>query len=162
KPLASQPHDGSPQWLPGSSAVAQSPRARQAASPATVSAVTQQITFTRHVAPIIFGRCAPCHRPDGAAPFSLLTYSDVHRRARQIAPVTKTRSVPPWKSEPGYGEFIGQQRLTEAELETFELWLDEGAPEGAREALPPVPRWSESWQLGTPDLVLTSSEPYTL
>jgi tetratricopeptide (TPR) repeat protein len=70
--------------------------------------------------------------------------------------------MPPWKSEPGYGEFIGQQPLTKAEIETFERWTEEGALEGALQDLPPVPRWSDSWQLGTPDLVLTSPKPYTL
>jgi tetratricopeptide (TPR) repeat protein len=142
--------------------VAQRRHAEQAPSSGTVSAVTQPITFTKHVAPIIFDRCAPCHRPGGAAPFSLMTYSEVHPRARQIAAVTKSRYMPPWKSEPAYGEFIGQQPLTEAEIETFERWVEAGAPEGAPQDLPPAPNWSESWQLGTPDLVLTSSQPYTL
>ena len=162
KPPAPQPGDGSQKRLPGSSGVAQSPHAGQAASSETVSAVTQPITFTKHVARIIFGRCAPCHRPGGAAPFGLLTYSEVHQRARQIASVTKSRYMPPWKSEPGYGEFIGQRPLSKAEIDTFEGWIEQGAPEGVLQDLPPVPRWSDSWQLGTPDLVLTSPQPYTL
>jgi len=73
RPPAPQPGDGSQKRLPASSGVAQGPHAGQAASSEKVSAVTQPITFTQHVAPIIFGRCAPCHRPGGAAPFSLLT-----------------------------------------------------------------------------------------
>src|SRR5262245_17794907 len=35
----------------------------------------EPLTFNRDVAPIIFARCAPCHRPDQAAPFPLLSYS---------------------------------------------------------------------------------------
>ena len=39
-------------------------------------------TFTRDIAPIVFARCATCHRPGGSAPFALLTYDDVRARAR--------------------------------------------------------------------------------
>ena len=47
------------------------------------------ITFNRDIAPILFHSCAACHRAGEAAPFSLLTYSDVKRHARQIAAVAK-------------------------------------------------------------------------
>src|SRR5437763_6528166 len=59
-------------------------------------------TFARDVAPIVFRRCAPCHRPDpsmaghSTAPFSLLSYEDVKQHARQIAEVTERRLMPPW------------------------------------------------------------------
>ena len=39
------------------------PRA-QTPSPAAV-------TFSEHVAPIVFANCTPCHRPGEAAPFQL-------------------------------------------------------------------------------------------
>src|SRR5437773_9740 len=74
------------------------------------------ITFSRDIAPIIFARCGSCHRPDGDAPFSLLTYDTARQRAAQIADVTRRRFMPPWKSEPGYGEFAGQRHLTAAEI----------------------------------------------
>src|SRR5437867_4181385 len=41
-------------------------------------------TFARDIAPIVYSRCAPCHHPDGAAPFSLLTYADARRRGRHM------------------------------------------------------------------------------
>ncbi len=47
------------------------------------------VTFARDVAPIVFAKCSPCHHPGEAAPFSLLTYDDVRRRARQIVDVTQ-------------------------------------------------------------------------
>ena len=56
-------------------------------------------TFSRDIAPIVWQRCAECHRPDGAAPFSLLTYDDVRRRARQIADATGRGYMPPWMPE---------------------------------------------------------------
>ena len=49
----------------------------------------QSVTFNRDIAPIIFRSCSTCHRPGEAAPFSLLTYTDVKKHARQIAEVTR-------------------------------------------------------------------------
>jgi hypothetical protein len=120
------------------------------------------VTFSRDVAPILFQHCAPCHRPDQAAPFSLLSFADAQKRARQIAIVTAGRLMPPWLPEPGYGQFSGERRLTDRELEVLRQWADTGAAEGAAADLPAVPVFSEGWQLGTPDLVLKLPKPYPL
>ena len=55
------------------------------------------VTFTRDVAPILYRQCASCHRQDGAAPFSLLTYEDARRHGAQIATATASRYMPPWR-----------------------------------------------------------------
>ena len=123
---------------------------------------TPPITFTKHIAPIVFDRCAGCHRPDGPAPFSLLTYSAARVQATQIAAVTKRRLMPPWKSEPGYGEFIGHRPLSSAEIDLMQRWVDEGAIEGDARDLPRPPQWTLGWQLGTPDLIVSPAEPYAL
>jgi hypothetical protein len=119
-------------------------------------------TFTRDIAPIIFGNCSGCHRPGQAAPFSLLTYEDVAKRARQIAEVTTRRFMPPWLPEPGRGEFANERRLQAKEIELIRLWAANGARRGSPEALPPVPAWSSEWQLGKPDLVVEVPEAYSL
>jgi tetratricopeptide (TPR) repeat protein/mono/diheme cytochrome c family protein len=124
--------------------------------------LAEPATFTRHVAPILFDHCAACHRPGGSAPFSLLEYADVRPRAARIAAVTRTRLMPPWKSEPGYGEFIGQRPLSDAEIATIQQWVSEGARQGDVRYLPPRPDRNDGWQLGTPDLVLTPGQTYTL
>src|SRR5712691_11731275 len=69
-------------------------------------------TFTRDIAPVMDAACASCHRSGGPAPFSLITYDEVRRRATQIAAVTARGYMPPWKAEPESGEFVGQRRLT--------------------------------------------------
>ncbi len=112
------------------------------------------VTFTKDVAPIVFTSCATCHRPDGSAPFSLLTYADVKSRADAIVAATAARSMPPWKPEPGHGEFSGNRRLTEAQIATLRAWRDGGAVEGDPALLPPLPQWTGRWQLGQPDLIL--------
>jgi tetratricopeptide (TPR) repeat protein len=118
-------------------------------------------TFSRDVAPILLARCAPCHRPGGTAPFSLLTYADVRPRATLIARLTRDRVMPPWKVEPGYGEFVGESRLTDAEVGVIQQWTAGGAVEGSPADLPATPEWVEGWQLGQPDLVVTAPA-YTL
>jgi Flp pilus assembly protein TadD len=120
------------------------------------------LTFNKDVAPIIFDRCSYCHRPGQAAPFALLNYSDVKKRAKQIAEVTATRYMPPWLPEPGYGDFAGVRSLTADQLGVIQQWIAEGAIEGNRADLPPKPEWPAGWQLGVPDLVVTTPQPYTL
>lgn len=121
------------------------------------------LTFSRDIAPIVFERCASCHRPGQAAPFSLLTYDDVRTRARQIVEVTRRGYMPPWKPVAGYGErFLDERRLTEEEIRTIARWVDRGAPEGDPADLPPSPEWPQGWRLGPPDLVVTMAEAYAL
>jgi Flp pilus assembly protein TadD len=120
------------------------------------------VTFTKDIAPIIFRRCSLCHRPGAVGPFSLLTYEDVRRRARQIVEVTSRRLMPPWPPEPGYGDFADERRLTDEEIELIRRWVDSGALEGDPKDLPPRPAWPEGWVLGQPDLVVRMSEPYVV
>src|SRR5438552_3952122 len=121
-----------------------------------------QLTFTKDVAPIILEHCARCHRPGQSAPFNLLRFEEVKKRSREIADVTARRYMPPWLPEHGYGEFAGERRLTIDQLGILQQWLAEGAIEGQKSNMPPLPQWSGDWQLGPPDLVVTMPQSYTL
>ncbi|MDB4967376.1 MAG: Tetratricopeptide 2 repeat protein [Myxococcales bacterium] len=110
-------------------------------------------TFAREVAPIVFSRCAPCHRPGGAGPFALLGYDDVARRATQIARVTSRHIMPPWKAT-GDLAYTNARRLGDGEIETLRRWAEAGAPLGDAAAVPPAPAFASGWQLGTPDAVV--------
>jgi Tfp pilus assembly protein PilF/mono/diheme cytochrome c family protein len=121
-----------------------------------------QVTFNRDIAPIVFRSCATCHRPGEAAPFSLLTYSDVRKHARQIAELTRSRTMPPWLPEPQELKFADELRLPDAEIDRIERWVGQGAVEGDAADLPPQPKFVEGWRLGEPDLVLTANKPLTL
>ncbi len=121
-----------------------------------------KLTFTEHVAPIIFNNCSSCHRPGEAAPFPLLNYSDVKKRARQIAEVTGEKYMPPWHADAGYCEFLDERRITDEQIGMLRQWYEEGAVEGKPAKLPPLPKFSEGWQLGKPDLVVTMPDAYTV
>jgi len=49
------------------------------------------VTFAKDIAPVVFAHCATCHRPEGSAPFSLLTYADVREHAEKIAELSARR-----------------------------------------------------------------------
>ena len=120
------------------------------------------VTFNKDIAPIISKNCAPCHRPGESGPFPLLTYNDVKKHAEQIAAVTRIRFMPPWLPQPGYGDFVGERRLTEDEIRLLQQWVLEGAVEGDPKDLAPAPRFVEGWELGKPDLVVKVSRRYVL
>jgi tetratricopeptide (TPR) repeat protein/mono/diheme cytochrome c family protein len=125
-------------------------------------AAESNVTFNRDIAPIIFTSCASCHRPGEAAPFSLLTYEDVKKHARQIAEVTRTRNMPPWLPEPQELKFADEMRLSETQIDLIQKWVDQGAAEGDLADRPAQPKFTEDWRLGTPDLVLKAEEPLIL
>ena len=119
-------------------------------------------TFNRDIAPIVFHNCAPCHRSAGPAPFDLLSYENVSARAEQIAFVTETRFMPPWKPKRGYGSFAGERGLSAEQIATIRRWVDHGKQEGSPADLPPLPQWEGEWELGQPDLIAAMTSAYTL
>ncbi len=133
------------------------------------AASADQATFTRDIAPLVVDRCGMCHHPGGSAPFSLLTYAEVKQRAALIASATRSRYMPPWKADPDNGPFVGQHPLDDAQIALFARWASTGAAEGDPTDAPARVRdaqagrlWTGGWQLGTPDLIVTLPEAYTL
>lgn len=119
-------------------------------------------TFTKDIAPIVFDACVSCHRRGGPGPFPLTTYEEVRRHATQIAQVTRSRFMPPWKVEPGVSHFVGQRLLTDKEIGLIDQWVKNGAAPGEPAALPAAPAFADGWLLGKPDLVVKPEAPFTL
>ncbi len=134
---------------------------RGATSVPNPSAATH-ITFTEHVAPIVFRSCVPCHRAGRAAPFALQTYRDAADRADKIASVVVSRRMPPWQADPMCGPFANARLLTTNEIQTIAQWAANGKAEGDPKFLPPLPVFTERWQLGQPDLLVSTKIPYKL
>jgi Tfp pilus assembly protein PilF len=119
------------------------------------------VTFHKDVAPIVFANCASCHRPGGAAPFSLLTYADVVDHADDIVEQTTSGHMPPWLPAPGAFSFVGDRRLDAAEIATLAKWAQSGKQEGGPER-PTPPVFADGWESGTPDVVLTVPKPFVV
>ena len=107
-------------------------------------------TFNKELAPFFWKHCGGCHRPDGSAPFSLLTYDDVRSHARLISNVLKDRHDAAMAAGAGHGDFAGERRVTAQEIERFERWVADGATRGGGEDLPPLPAWPETGSLASP------------
>jgi len=122
----------------------------------------QAVTFHHDVAPIIYHHCTPCHHPGQAAPFDLLTFADVQKRARHIRELVESRTMPPWLPDPTDGPFVGQRSLSAAQISIIQRWVEQGAVEGAASEAPAAPKWSDGWQLGTPDLIVRLAQPFKL
>ena len=137
--------------------------ATQGAAAADAPATPEKpVTFNKDIAPIVFRQCASCHRPGEVAPFPLLSYRDVSKRAGQIREVVEKRIMPPWKAETDFGHFADERRLGDEQVATIARWARQGAPEGDPADLPAAPAFAAGWQLGEPDRVVTMAEPYAL
>ncbi|HLK48538.1 MAG TPA: hypothetical protein VKT49_10405 [Bryobacteraceae bacterium] len=117
-------------------------------------------TFSKEVAPILYKNCVSCHRPGEIAPMSLLTYEQARPWAKSIREKVVSGQMPPWHSSQPHGIFANDRRLTDQEKNTLIAWVDAGAPQGENADLPQMPQFSEGWQIGKPDVVLSMAKPY--
>src|SRR5262245_5509934 len=138
-------------------------RATLQAAPADTPAA---VTFTKDIAPILQRSCQNCHRPDGVAPMSLVTYEEVRPFARAIKQKTGLgphRGVmPPWYVEKNVGiqKFKNDPSLSDTEIAMVANWVDSGAPLGNPADMPPPRKFYDlnTWAIGTPDLIVSTKE----
>lgn len=133
---------------------------RASASESTAKSAAK-VTYYRDVLPILQEQCQVCHRPNEVAPFALMTYRQAVSWASDIKEYTQNRRMPPWKPSAGPG-FIHERHLNDKEIATLASWVDGGTPAGDPKDSPPPRRFSDGWQLGTPDLILTVSDDFHL
>ena len=122
---------------------------------ATAAGAAETPTFSGDVAPILFEKCVQCHRPNQAAPMSLLSYREARPWARGMARAVENGDMPPWSAESEHVVFRNDLSLSAEQIATIVDWAAGGAPEGDPADLPPTPTFSEGWTLGEPDYVLT-------
>ncbi len=125
-----------------------------ALQPAANASDKAKPTLTEDIAPIIYNNCTECHRPGQAAPFTLKSYSDVKKRARQITEVTEDHYMPPWHPVEGHGKFVDERRLTTDELATLKNWHKTGMAEGPTDKHPEPPKFASDRPLGKPELIV--------
>src|SRR5665213_337878 len=119
------------------------------------SAGAQTVTYSEQIAPIVYNNCTTCHRTGQVTPFTLMSYSDVKQHAPTIASVTQSKYMPPWKPESGWTALRNRRTLTSDQISLIQQWVAAGMPQGDPSLEPPLPTFTDGWQLGTPDLVLT-------
>ena len=113
-----------------------------------------QATYTKDIAPIVYKKCATCHRPGEIGPFALTNYEEVRSYGETIKYVTEIKYMPPWKADPGYKHYLEENYLTDEQIVLIGQWVDAGMPYGNAAEEPAFPDYPEGSALGEPDLVL--------
>ncbi|HUU36094.1 MAG TPA: hypothetical protein VMW48_18640 [Vicinamibacterales bacterium] len=125
-----------------------------------------EVTYTKHIAPILQRSCENCHRTGGAAPMALQTYEQVRPWARSIKMRTgigpRAGVMPPWYVEKDIGiqHFKNDPSLSAEEIALVAKWADSGAPRGNLADMPAARTWNDgsTWSIGTPDLIVKTAE----
>jgi len=127
------------------------------------------VTFAKDVAPILQQNCQACHQVGSIGPMSLMTYEEVRPWASLIKRQVVSRNMPPYHYDTGVGiqELKHDARLSEEEIRTIALWVDQGAQLGDPADLPepitfpPAGVFRLAAEFGEPDVIVRST-PYSV
>lgn len=117
-----------------------------------------EVTYARHIRPLLEKRCIECHRPGEIAPFALTDSRDVVGWSAMIREVVSEGRMPPWFASPRFGHFRNDARLSPAEKQLLFAWIDNGCPEGDMADAPPPARFLQGWRIPRPDQVVYMAE----
>jgi peroxiredoxin len=116
------------------------------------------VTYTKHIAPILNKSCVECHREGEIAPFSLTSYDEVVGWAETIAEVVREQRMPPWHANPEYGTWANDCRVSDSDKQLIYDWVAAGAPEGVPKDLPEPPKFAAGWRLPRVDREIFMSD----
>jgi hypothetical protein len=120
-------------------------------------------TFSKQVAPILYGHCVSCHRAgEIASAMPLTSYEAAKPWAAAIKAQVLKRTMPPWPADSAHSvKFRNDAQLSQQDIDSLVAWVDAGAPRGGDNDLPPMPHFAQGWanrQGRAPDAVVTSPE----
>ena len=124
-----------------------------------------EVTYAADVATIIQENCQVCHREGGIGPMNLVTYEDARRYSRRIGDKVANRQMPPYYYDNNVGiqDLKEDWRLSQDDINTVVAWVDQGAPMGNPDDMPPpadlhsTDEWSLAAQFGPPDILAPST-----
>jgi peroxiredoxin/mono/diheme cytochrome c family protein len=122
------------------------------------------VTYTRHIARILQDHCLECHRPGQIGPFSLTTYEKAKAWSDTLVEIVQAGRMPPWHADPRYGKFANDRSMPKEDRELLAAWVAQGCPKGDDKDLPPPKQFpsGEGWRIGTPDVVISMNESFTV
>lgn len=128
--------------------------------------VNTTVSFDKEIVRIVTRKCLMCHSENNlSVPFT--TYEETRPWARAIEEEVLRRHMPPWRAQPGYGQFANDIGLTSRELAFLVGWVEGNGPktkgqtlvvnldQGETDKEDQLEIDFERWQLGTPDLLKT-------
>jgi len=108
---------------------------------ATGGARTDAVTWSEHIAPLVYRECIGCHRDAYTRTTSPSSYEDAKPLAVALAGATADREMPPMpvNGDGSCNTFDNARWLSEAEIALFETWAAEDAPAGDPALAPELP-----------------------
>jgi peroxiredoxin len=132
---------------------------KQAAGEAPPSTVTWNGRISR----LVQTHCVECHHQGGVAPFALEEIDEVASHGAAIQDVVERGIMPPWFAAPTpAGEksrWSNDRSLPSRDKADLLAWLAGGKPAGDPREAPLPHRFSDEWQIGTPDLIVQLPAP---
>ncbi|MBP6455857.1 MAG: T9SS type A sorting domain-containing protein [Chitinophagaceae bacterium] len=111
-----------------------------------------QITWSSHIAPILYNKCSSCHHSSGAGHSDLTNYDTAVYNAAAINYYTVQRQMPPWPPNINYKRYAHERVLSQQEIDDIQSWVMNATPIGDTTLLPPKPIYTGSAILTqTPD-----------
>ncbi|MBK7600217.1 MAG: hypothetical protein IPJ07_17535 [Acidobacteria bacterium] len=123
---------------------------------------SNQVTFTKDVAPIFRNKCEECHRSGGVAPMSFATYEEARPWSKSIREKVVSREMPPFHAAGPLGQYQHDPRLTDDEVATIAKWIEGGSQKGNLKDMPAPKTWKNEWPFRQPDLAVKVKSPYKL
>ena len=120
------------------------------------------ITWSEHIAPIIYKNCTPCHRPGQSGSFALMNYADAVKKSALIKFVTQSHYMPPWPANLNYSHCIGERVLSADEIKEIKVWSESGNLRGDTTHEAKAPAFFKESCFGKPDLTIRAKEAVEL
>lgn len=118
-----------------------------------------QVTWYKHVLPIVQAQCQGCHVSGGIGPFPMESYADAAAHHEAIASSVVTRTMPPWLADESCIDLKDSRVLTQAEIDLIAEWSATGAAEGDPNDAPEPP--ANKPGLEWVDATIQPAEDYT-
>ena len=126
------------------------------------TSIASRWNYNEHLFPIFRDNCGSCHRENGVAPMSLVTYQEAYPWAQSIREEVLGMRMPPWQAEDGFGDFKNGHALPAHEMDMILEWSSGGYPQGPRDQTPEPPVSTPTWRMGEPDTVLEMASAFEL
>ena len=100
-------------------------------------ALSEGVTWSTHVAPIMEEHCVTCHRVDGAGPFPLDTFESLETFGSVALDSMEAGRMPPWTADPECRPLEHERLMPDEDIATVRAWIEEGMLPGPAYDSPP-------------------------
>lgn len=134
-------------------------RQRKSAPP-----VSNDITYSQHVVPVLQRNCVECHRAGDIGPFAMESYGEVAGWADTMLETIENGRMPPWHADPQFGNFANARQMNDEDKQIVRDWVAGGLKEGDPRELPAAVDYVDGWQLErAPDqIVAMRNRPFVV